>query len=131
MTSPPARVPSARQVGKDTEFLTNLTEPSPIRTLAPPGCRLEGGTCIGMLAMFPGNPSPAQVWPLGGATWLYAVQHISPITQLIPWRRVSRVVVLGLRAWQFAKVPSMPVGTWLTVPDMTSESDRASESLVS
>src|ERR1700720_1262800 len=99
MTSPPARVPRARQVTRATLFLTNRTEPSPIRTVAPPGCRLDGGTCIGMLAIVPGKPVPAQVLPLGVATWLYEVQHISPMTQVIPCRFVSRSDVIGLRAW--------------------------------
>ena len=48
------------------------------------------------------------------------------MTQLIPWRRVSRVVVSGFRAWQVGYVASMPVGVREIVPDMTSESERAS-----
>src|SRR5205809_590630 len=81
-----------------------------------------------MLAMVPAKPVPAHVLALGGATWLYEVQHISPITQLIPWRRVRRVVVIGFIAWQAAYVVSE-----LTKPagENTSESDRASESFAS
>ena len=54
-TSPPERVPSALQVGRATLLLMNRTEPSPISTLTPPGWRLEGGTCIGMLAIVAGK----------------------------------------------------------------------------
>jgi hypothetical protein len=36
-TSPPAIVPSARQVTPLSESLTNLAEASPISALAPPG----------------------------------------------------------------------------------------------
>ena len=43
MTSPPFRVPSARQVCRLTEFLMNLTEPSPRSRLTPPGWLLLGG----------------------------------------------------------------------------------------
>src|SRR4051794_15780190 len=81
-----------------------------------------------MLAIVPVKPVPAQVLELGGATWLYAVQHISPITQLMPWRRVRRVVVIGDIAWHAARVVSA-----LTRPagENTSESERASGSFVS
>src|SRR5262245_51794998 len=41
MTSPPPRVPSAHQTGWLTESLMNLTEPSPARTLTPPGWKLS------------------------------------------------------------------------------------------
>ena len=40
-TSPPARVPAAAQVLGSIELLAKWTEPSPNRTLAPPGCRLR------------------------------------------------------------------------------------------
>ena len=50
-----------------------------------------------MLAMLLlAKPSPAQVAVFGVATWLYCVQHISPMTQLAPWAWVSRGVVIGL-----------------------------------
>ena len=42
ITSPPLRVPSAHQVGRLTEFLTNRTEPSIMATLTPPGWLLLG-----------------------------------------------------------------------------------------
>ena len=96
MTSPPFRVPRARQVRSETLFLMNLTLPSPKSVLTPPGWRLDGGTCIGMLAMLLlAKPSPAQVAVFGVETWLYCVQHISPITQLAPWTWVSREAVSG------------------------------------
>jgi hypothetical protein len=41
IASPPARVPTAAQVPPSIEFLAKWTEPSPNRTLAPPGCRLR------------------------------------------------------------------------------------------
>ena len=37
ITSPPLRVPSAFQVARPMEALTNRTDPSRISTLAPPG----------------------------------------------------------------------------------------------
>jgi hypothetical protein len=40
-TSPPARVPAAAHVLLSIEFLAKWTEPSPNRTLAPPGCQLR------------------------------------------------------------------------------------------
>ena len=81
----------------ETPFLMNLTLPSPNRVLTPPGCWLDGGTCIGMLAMLLlAKPSPAQVAVFGVETWLYCVQHISPMTQLAPCTCVSRVAVSGL-----------------------------------
>src|SRR6516165_9758691 len=42
-TSPPARVPSARQTWRLIESLMNLTDPSPASMFTPPGCRLDGG----------------------------------------------------------------------------------------
>jgi len=44
-----------------------------------------------------GRLRPHVVW-FGGATWLYKVQHISPMTQLIPSRLVSGGAVIGLVA---------------------------------
>ena len=44
MTSPRLRVPSAHHVGRLTEFLMNLTEPSAKQTLTPPGWLLVGAT---------------------------------------------------------------------------------------
>ena len=46
MTSPPARVPRAHQVFRLMVFLMNLTEPSAIRTLAPPGWKLAAPTAL-------------------------------------------------------------------------------------
>jgi hypothetical protein len=40
-TSPPRVVLIALQVRMSTEFLTKWTEPSPIATFKPPGCRLR------------------------------------------------------------------------------------------
>jgi hypothetical protein len=40
-TSPPRVVLIALQVRMSTEFLTKRTEPSPIATFKPPGCRLR------------------------------------------------------------------------------------------
>src|SRR5436190_97684 len=76
------RVPSARQAVRLTASVMNRTEPSARATLTPPPCALLGGTTIAMFDMLPGNGLPAQVSVFGGATWLYVVQHISPITQL-------------------------------------------------
>ena len=41
ITSPPARVAAAAQVPPSIEFFMKWTEPSPNRTLAPPGCQLR------------------------------------------------------------------------------------------
>jgi hypothetical protein len=68
--SPPFIVPMARQVAKSIESRTNRTDPSPSRQLTPPGCRLDGGTSIAMLDMFPGNGDPAHVIEFGRDTWL-------------------------------------------------------------
>src|SRR5262245_2908011 len=104
--------------------LRNLTLPSPNRVFTPPGCRLEGGTTIGMLAMLLlAKPRPAQVPVLGVLTWLYCVQHISPMTQLAPWTWVRRVAVRGLVARQVWYVVSRDVGAAVTI-----ESERASGS---
>ena len=83
MTSPPFRVPRARHVGRLTEFLTNLTEPSPKSTFTPPGWRLDGGTCIDMFTM-PVLGNPAHVLWFGVEVWLYVVQHMSASDQEIP-----------------------------------------------
>ena len=48
----------------------NRPDASPIKTFTPPGCKLDGATCIDMLAMLPGKPVPAQLMLLGVATWL-------------------------------------------------------------
>src|SRR5262249_33396357 len=104
MTSPPFIVPIARQVSRVTLLVTKRTLPSPIRQLTPLGRALESGTCIAMLAMFPGKPMPANVTVLGTLRWLYVVQHISPMTQLAPCLLVSGVAVLGFSPVQAAKV---------------------------
>src|SRR5262249_38707399 len=95
ITSPPLRVPMARHVRRSIEFLMKCTDPSPISMFTPPGGLLVGGPCIAMFAIEPVKPRPAQVLEFGVETWLYVVQHISPMTQLIPWRLVSGTPVAG------------------------------------
>src|SRR4051812_21226691 len=65
------------------ESLTNLTEPSPARTLTPPACWLRAVTT----ACSPGvsgidepvpQSTPAQ---FGGATWLYIVDAYAAVCQ--------------------------------------------------
>src|SRR5438309_9506194 len=74
-TSPLPRVPRARQAGTLTLSLTYFTEPSPSRTLAPPGCQLRAE----MMPCSPGvsgialNDPQSIPFQLGGATWLYMV----------------------------------------------------------
>ena len=67
ITSPPALVPRAHQVGRLTVDLTNWTWPSPKQTFTPPGWRL------------PAVQAPLSRWPpvpsihdqvLGAITWL-------------------------------------------------------------
>ena len=41
MTSPPERVASADQIGNEIESLMNLTDPSVMAELTPPGWRLR------------------------------------------------------------------------------------------
>src|SRR4051812_44096235 len=102
-------VPIPRQVARSIVSRMNLTDPSPNRQFTPPGCWLDGGTSIAMFDMLPGNPVPAQVMAFGTSTWLYVVQHISPMTQLAPCRLVSGRAVAGLVARQVLRVPSSVV----------------------
>src|SRR5215475_8555702 len=69
-----------------------------------------------MLAMLPGNGWPAHVLVFGVETWLYVVQHISPMTQLAPCRLVSGVAVLG-RLMQVEYVAARVV--WLGIVYMS------------
>ncbi len=75
MTSPPLRVPSARQTFKATLFLIKRTEPSPSRRLTPPVWLLVGGDRNDSftIAVSPGIIMPAipeqDVLP-GGPKWL-------------------------------------------------------------
>src|SRR5437762_2148050 len=64
-----------------------------------------------MFAIEPVKPVPAQVRAFGVATWLYVVQHISPITQLIPCRLVSGSAVFGFRSSHVWNVAASEV--WL------------------
>src|SRR5262245_30814201 len=100
MVSCPLRVPSARQTSKSTASLIKCTAPSHISTLTPPGCWLDGGTCIAILVIVPGNPVPPHVGLFGAATWLYRVQQFSPITQLQPYLLVSGVAVVAIMLLQ-------------------------------
>src|ERR1700730_12190526 len=97
-TSPPLRVPMARQVTRSMLLVIGRRAPSPKRTLTMLGCKLDGGTCMAMLDMLPGKPIPAHVRVLGAATWLYVVQHISPMTQLAPCLLVKGTAVVGSSA---------------------------------
>ena len=63
---------------------THSACPSPKSTFTPPGCRLDADTCIAMFTMPLTKGNPAHEFVFGVETWLYCVQHISPITQLIP-----------------------------------------------
>ena len=55
---------------------------------------------MAMFAMLPGKPMPAQVVVFGKETWLYVVQHISPMTQLLPCLLVNGVAVRGFKLRQ-------------------------------
>src|SRR5262245_46995711 len=61
---------------------------------------------MAMFAIVPGKPVPAHVLVLGVETWLYVVQHISPITQLQPCLLVRGVSVAGFSAVQALNVSS-------------------------
>ena len=65
-------------------LVTKRTEASPSTRLTPPVWALVGGCDIDMFCMPPMKPRPAQVLVFGVDTWLYSVQHISPMAQLPP-----------------------------------------------
>src|SRR5262245_56436419 len=102
MTSPLLLVPRAIQVLILIESLMNLTLPSPIVTLTPPGCQLSA------LLRSDRAPEPMRLqyaneslYTLGGAIVLNKLIAIAPCDQLSPrWSSAFPPVRVDQAVWQ-------------------------------